>query len=56
MVYQACVASWTGRPPGLLGMGDWPAQHEAAHLEGEVDDGDAHKATGGRDLGQESVH
>ena len=47
MVHQACVASWTGRPPGLLGMGDWPAQHEAAHLEGEADDGDAHKATGG---------
>ena len=31
---------------------------EAAHLEGKVDDGDAHiiKAAGGRNLGQESVH
>ena len=29
---------------------------EAAHLEGKVDDGDSHKAAGGRDLGQESVH
>ena len=29
---------------------------EAAHLEGKVDDGDAHKAAGGRDPGQESVH